>query len=83
MADIKISQLGAAQQVNDTDILPMTSGNITVKVSAAQLKEHSVGDNDISLIGDGTPTGAIVSLNQNKLSKNVRFEGETAIFGVD
>ena len=66
MADIKISQLGAAQSVNDADVLPMTANGTTVKVSAEQLKEHAIGDTDISDIGDGTPTGAIAHLDENK-----------------
>lgn len=41
MADIKISQLTAAVQVQDSDVLPMTSGSSTVKVSAQQLKSYA------------------------------------------
>lgn len=63
MADIKISQLGAALAVNDTDVVPIVSGGNTLKATAAQLKEHAIGDTDISDLGDGTPTGAIAALN--------------------
>ena len=63
MADIKISQLGAAIAVNDTDVVPIVSGGNTLKATAAQLKEHAIGDTDISDFGDGTPTGAIAALN--------------------
>lgn len=83
MSDVKISQLIAAQSVDDANVLPMVSGNATVKVSVSQLKEHAVGDTDISAVGDGTPTGAIATLNRDKLSKNIRFEGEKAIFSAN
>lgn len=63
MADIKISQLGAAIAVEDTDLVPIVSGGNTLKATAALLKRHAIGDDDISDIGDGTPTGAIAALN--------------------
>lgn len=63
MADIKISQLGAALAINDTDVVPIVSGGNTLKATAAQLKEHAIGDTDISDLGNGTPTGAIAALN--------------------
>ena len=63
MADIKISELTAALTVSDSDVLPMTASGSTVKVTTALLKEHAIGNTDISGIGDGTATGAIDSLN--------------------
>lgn len=48
MADIKISQLTAAVQVQDSDVLPMTSGSSTVKVSAQQLKSYATDGLDAS-----------------------------------
>lgn len=70
MADIKISQLGADIEINDSDILPVVSGGQTLKATAAQLKEHAIGDTDISDLGDGTPTGAIAALKQALTTSN-------------
>ena len=58
MADVKISQLTAASQVQDTDVLPMTSGSSTVKVSALQLKNHAISGLDAS---DSAVTGSYVT----------------------
>lgn len=71
MADIKISQLGSAIAVGDTDVLPIVSGGNTLKATAAQVKEHSVGNTNISGIGDGSVTGAISSLNSGKQPKTL------------
>lgn len=59
MADIKISQLGEAAVVTDSDVFPMVANGVTVKTPADILKEYTVGDSDISSIGDGSVTGAI------------------------
>lgn len=59
MADIKISQLGEAAVVTDSDVFPMTADGVTVKTPASVMKEYVVGDSDISGIGDGSVTGAI------------------------
>lgn len=58
MADVKISQLTAASQVQDTDVLPMTSGSSTVKVSALQLKNHAISGLDAS---DSAVAGSYVT----------------------
>lgn len=87
MADIKISQLGAAVAVSGTDVLPMVNSSnpaTTNKVTAATLKEYVIGDTDISAIGDGTPTGAISALKSEKvegtaISENIETIGSTAI----
>lgn len=71
MADIKISQLGAAIAVGDTDLLPIVSGGNTLKATAAQVKEHSIGNTNISSIGDGSVTGAINALNTDKQPKTL------------
>lgn len=63
MADIKISQLGAAIAVNNSDLLPIVSNGNTLKAPASLVKEYAVGNTDLSGIGDGTPTGAIAALN--------------------
>ena len=66
MADIKISQLTSASQVVDTDVIPMTSGAVSVKAPASKLKEYVIGETNISSIGDGSVTNAIYELNSNK-----------------
>lgn len=71
MADIKISQLGAAIAVGDTDLVPIVSGGNTLKATAAQVKEHSIGNTNISSIGDGSVTGAISTLNTDKQPKTL------------
>ena len=63
MADIKISQLGAAIAVNDSNLLPIVSNGNTLKAPASLVKDYTVGNTDLSGIGDGTPTGAIAALN--------------------
>lgn len=71
MADIKISQLGAAIAVNDSDLLPIVSNGSTLKAPASLVKEYAVGDTDLTGIGDGTPTGAISALNTAKQPKTL------------
>lgn len=71
MADIKISQLGDAIAVGDTDLVPIVSGGNTLKATVAQVKEHLIGNTNISSIGDGSVTGAISSLNSGKQPKTL------------
>lgn len=71
MADIKISQLGSAIAVEDSDIVPVVSGGNTLKATAAQLKEHAIGNTSISGIGNGSVTGAINALNTDKQPKTL------------
>ena len=71
MTDIKISQLGAAIAVNDSDLLPIVSNGSTLKAPASLVKGYAVGDTDLTGIGDGTPTGAISALNTAKQPKNL------------
>lgn len=71
MADIKISQLGAAIAVNDGDLLPIVSNGNTLKAPASLVKDYAVGNADLSGIGDGTPTGAIAALNTDKQPKTL------------
>lgn len=63
MADIKISQLGIASQVNATDVFPESSNGVTYKAPASVLKEFMIGSTSISDIGDGSVTGAISAMN--------------------
>ena len=71
MADIKISQLGAAIAVSGSDLLPIVSNGSTLKAPASLVKEYAVGNTDLSGIGDGTPTGAISALNTAKQPKTL------------
>lgn len=66
MADIKISQFGAAQNVSDSDVFAGVSGGVNVKTAASTLKNYIIGNTDISAIGNGTPTGAIAALESSK-----------------
>lgn len=70
MADLKITDLGAALSVGDSNVTVLDDGTSTMKVTMNQLKEYSIGTTDISGIGNGTPTGAISSVNTSK--NNVR-----------
>lgn len=79
MADIKISQLGAAVAVVDADVIPATANGVTVKVPASVLKEYAIGGTDISSIGDGTPTGAISALKSVKIEKTDIAPIETSV----
>lgn len=79
MADIKISQLGAAAAVVDADVIPATANGVTVKVPASVLKEYAIGGTDISSIGDGTPTGAISALKSVKIEKTDIAPIETSV----
>lgn len=58
MAELKISELSAAVQVLDSDILPMTSGTSTVKVSAEQIKNYVADSLDVS---DSAVAGSYVT----------------------
>lgn len=82
MADIKISQLGAAIAVEDTDLVPIVSGGNTLKATAALLKRHAIGDDDISDIGDGTPTGAIAALNTELGTTKQALTNEVLYFDI-
>ena len=43
MADIKISQLGAAASVGDSQVIPVVDSGSTVKVTMAQIKDFVAG----------------------------------------
>ena len=66
---IKINELGAAQIILGTEFVPIDNGVDTLKATLNQVKEHAIGDNDISALGDGSVTGAIL---------NVKSTSETA-----
>ena len=66
MADIKISQLGAASALTGSEAFPETNSGTTYKATAEQIKTFAIGSTSISEIGDGTVTGAIKSLSDNE-----------------
>lgn len=70
MADIKISELGTASAVNNTDLFPMTSSGVTVKATAQQIKNYmGVGNlTDLDTTEKSSLVGAINEVN-TKLSK--------------
>ena len=67
MANIKISQLSPVMSIQDADVFPMTANgsNMTGKAAASTIKNYMIGNTSIAGIGDGTPTGAIKTLNDN------------------
>ena len=65
MADelrIKINEMGAAQTILGTEFVPIDNGVDTLKATLDQIKEHAIGDNNISALGDGSVTGAILAV---------------------
>ena len=70
MADVKISELGSAAIIADSDYLVVDTGSATLKATGALVKEYIIGDNNISGIGDGSATGAISTLNSGKAPKS-------------
>lgn len=69
MADIKISQLGAASTLTGSEAFPESNNGVTYKATANQIKEFAIGSTSISGIGDGTPTGAIKSISDEAKDK--------------
>ena len=63
MADIKISELGAVNAVNNTDIFPMTSAGITVKATAQQIKNY-MGVGNIADLNTTDKTSAVTAINE-------------------
>ena len=70
MADVKISELGSAVTIADSNYLVVDTGSATLKATGALVKEYIIGDNDISGLGDGSATGAIDAVN-DKIEDNV------------
>lgn len=67
MADIKISELGAASAVNATDLFPVTSGGVTVKATAQQIKNYmGVGNlSDLNTTDKSSFANAINEVDSN------------------
>lgn len=79
MADIKISELGAASAVNATDIFPMTSAGITVKATAQQIKNYmGVGNlSDLNTTDKSSSVSAINEVNEKKADQSTLAIVET------
>lgn len=63
MADIKISELGSAASVNDTDVIPMTASGITVKATASLLKNY-MGVGALSSLATDDKTSLVNAINE-------------------
>jgi len=63
MADIKISELGAASAVNATDLFPMTSSGVTVKATAQQIKNY-MGVGNIADLNTTDKSSAVAAINE-------------------
>ena len=75
MADVKISELGSAATIADSDYLVVDTGAATLKATAALAKEYMIGDTNISGLGDGTVTGAISELAMATTKDVLFFSG--------
>ena len=63
MADIKISELGAASAVNATDLFPMTSSGVTVKATAQQIKNY-IGVGNLADLDTTDKSSAVAAINE-------------------
>lgn len=63
MADIKISELGAASAINNTDIFPMTSAGITVKATAQQIKNY-MGVGNLADLNTTDKSSTVSAINE-------------------
>lgn len=60
MADIKISQLGAAASVGDSQVIPVVDSGSTVKATMAQVKDYTAGGlANLDTQDKSSPVGAI------------------------
>ena len=80
MADIKISQLSDITTVNDSNVMPIVSNGVTMKVSAEKLKDYTIGSTDNSDLGADV-SAQIKALNNNKQNKSLSnpIEGQSTI----
>lgn len=63
MADIKISELGAASAVNATDSFPMTSSGVTLKATAQQIKNY-MGVGNLTDLSTDNKTNLVAAINE-------------------
>lgn len=73
-AKMKISQMGAVLAMDDDDLINVVTYNdqsqtyVSGKATGAKVKEYMVGNNDISDLGDGSATGAILEVKSESES---------------
>ena len=64
MADIKISQLGAAASISDSQITPIVDSGTTVKATMAQIKDYAAGGlSNLTTTDKSSPVAAINEIN--------------------
>jgi hypothetical protein len=62
MADIKISQLGAAAAINDSQVVAIVDNGSTVKGTMAQIKDYSAGG--LSNLDTQSKTSPVSAINE-------------------
>lgn len=64
MADIKISQLGAAASISDSQVTPVVDNNTTVKATMSQIKDYTAGGlSNLTTTDKSSPVAAINEIN--------------------
>lgn len=64
MADIKISQLGAAASISDSQIAPVVDNGTTIKATMAQIKDYTAGGlSNLNTTDKSSPVAAINEIN--------------------
>lgn len=62
MADIKISQLGAAASINDSQVVAIVDNGSTVKGTMAQIKDYSAGG--LANLDTTSKTSPVAAINE-------------------
>ena len=62
MADVKISQLGAAASINDSQITPVVDSGSTVKATMAQIKDYITGG--LTNLKTSIKTSVVAAINE-------------------
>ncbi len=62
MADVHISDLAQIAAILGNENIPIEDSSDTLRVTPTQLKGFTIGNTDISMVGNGTVTGAIKAL---------------------
>ena len=62
MADIKISQLGAAASISDSQVTPVVDSGTTVKATMAQIKDYAAGG--LSNLDTTAKTSVVAAINE-------------------
>jgi len=74
MADIKISQLGAAASISDSQITPIVDSGTTVKATMEQIKDYAAGGlSNLDTTDKSSPVAAINEVNAEAKLKKVLF----------